>query len=296
MKSVREHIYSKEDIPLVSISCMTFNHVDYIVETLEGFLNQKTSFPIEILIHDDCSLDGTTEIIKEYENKFPLIIKVEYETENQWKKGRKGSVLFNFPRAIGKYIAICEGDDYWTDSFKLEKQIKALEENEEIAISMTKVRGLQDETGLEVKIRELIKPKSDSIYEFKDYLMYRFSQTSSFVLRKSCYNYNILRKYYCGDQAMVLNVALNGKIHYLNEYTSVYRINRKSISFKGDSSKKRESMLKFYNEVNTLTDYKYHKLVKVHLIYHKYFGYLNNNLLQKIFNYLYISALKFNKY
>lgn len=113
--------------PLVSISCITYNHAPYIRQCLDGFIMQKTNFAFEVLIHDDASTDGTTEIIKEYEAKNPNIIKPIYEEENQWAKGRRGSAVFNFPRAKGKYIAICEGDDYWTDPLKLQKQVDFLE-------------------------------------------------------------------------------------------------------------------------------------------------------------------------
>lgn len=116
---------------LVSISCITYNHAPFIRECLDGFIMQKTNFSFEVLIHDDASTDGTTEIIKEYEEKYPDIIKPLYEEENQWIKGRRGSAVFNFPRAKGKYIALCEGDDYWTDPLKLQKQVDFLEANPE---------------------------------------------------------------------------------------------------------------------------------------------------------------------
>lgn len=112
---------------LVSISCVTYNHAPYIRECLDGFMMQQTNFPFEVLIHDDASTDGTTEIIQEYAEKYPDIIKPLYEEENQWVKGRRGSAVFNFPRAQGKYIALCEGDDYWTDPLKLQKQVDFLE-------------------------------------------------------------------------------------------------------------------------------------------------------------------------
>ena len=115
------------EIPLVSISCITYNHEPYIVQALNGFLMQKTTFPFEVLIHDDASTDGTTEIIKGYAQKYPEIIKPLYEEENQWIKGRRGSAEFNFPRARGKYIAFCEGDDYWIDENKLQMQVDFLE-------------------------------------------------------------------------------------------------------------------------------------------------------------------------
>lgn len=114
---------------VVSISCITYNHAPYIRQCLDGFMMQQTNFAFEVLIHDDASTDGTTDIIKEYEAKYPDIIKPIYEEENQWVKGRRGSAVFNFPRAKGKYIALCEGDDYWTDPLKLQKQVAALENN-----------------------------------------------------------------------------------------------------------------------------------------------------------------------
>ncbi|KAF5074569.1 Glycosyl transferase family 2 [anaerobic digester metagenome] len=90
---------------------------------------QKTDFEIEVLIHDDASTDGTIDIIKEYQSRYPEIIKPIFETSNQWIKGRRGSVVFNLPRAKGKYFALCEGDDYWTDPYKLQKQVDYLEAN-----------------------------------------------------------------------------------------------------------------------------------------------------------------------
>ena len=122
--------------PLVSISCITYNHAPFIRECFEGFLMQKTDFEFEILVHDDASNDGTAEIIKEYEQKYPHLFRVIYQTENQYSKGIRGMMArFNFPRARGKYIALCEGDDYWTDPYKLQKQVDFLEGNEDVVVS-----------------------------------------------------------------------------------------------------------------------------------------------------------------
>ena len=120
---------------MVSICSITYNQANYIRKAFDGFIMQKTDFSFEILIHDDASTDGTEEIIREYEAKYPEIIKPIYEKENQWVKGRRGSVVFNFPRAKGKYIALCEGDDYWTDPLKLQKQIDFLEANPNYTLS-----------------------------------------------------------------------------------------------------------------------------------------------------------------
>ena len=107
---------------MVSICCLAYNHEKYIRKTLEGFVNQKTNFNYEILIHDDCSTDNTVNIVEEYRKKYPKLIKPIYQKENQHSKGIKISNVYQFPRAQGKYIAMCEGDDYWTDMNKLQKQ------------------------------------------------------------------------------------------------------------------------------------------------------------------------------
>ena len=122
------------DKPLVSISCITYNHEKYIRDCLDGFMMQKTDFPFEILIHDDASTDRTADIIREYEKNFPNIIKPIYQTENQFSKGLMIGETFNFPRAQGDYIAICEGDDYWNSPDKLQKQIDMFRARPELAM------------------------------------------------------------------------------------------------------------------------------------------------------------------
>ena len=120
--------------PRVSICCLTFNHENYIRQCLDGFMMQQTNFKFEVLIHDDASTDNTATIIREYEQKYPATIKPIYQSENQYSKGVKPSCNFQFPRAKGKYIAMCEGDDYWTDPLKLQKQVDFLEANPDYVI------------------------------------------------------------------------------------------------------------------------------------------------------------------
>ena len=123
-----ENNQTKEQVPLVSILCATFNHVDYIKDCLDGFLMQKVSFPIEIIVRDDASTDGTSEIIRRYEEKHPHLFRNIYESKNQYSKGIKALPVMK-RRARGKYVALCEGDDYWTDPDKLQKQVNFLEKN-----------------------------------------------------------------------------------------------------------------------------------------------------------------------
>lgn len=121
--------------PLVSVCCITYNHASFIRKCLDGFLMQQTDFPIEILIHDDCSTDGTTEIIKEYAAQYPDLIFPLYEEVNQYQQGKATEIdFYNYRRARGKYIAYCEGDDYWTDPLKLQKQVDFMELHPEYSV------------------------------------------------------------------------------------------------------------------------------------------------------------------
>lgn len=115
--------------PLVSVVCDTYNQAPYIRDTLEGFLRQKTDFPIEIIVHDDASTDGTAEIVREYEMKYPELFRCVFRSENMYSRDPKILEHYVFPLARGKYVAICEGDDYWTSPDKLQKQVRYLEEN-----------------------------------------------------------------------------------------------------------------------------------------------------------------------
>lgn len=119
--------------PLVSIDCITYNHKDYIKDALDGFLMQKTNFPFEVLIHDDASTDGTQDILRAYEKKYPGFFNIIYEKENQYQKHQKSwtHLMKNIQgsRYKGKYVAFCEGDDYWTDPNKLQIQANYMEKN-----------------------------------------------------------------------------------------------------------------------------------------------------------------------
>ena len=118
----------------VSIICLTYNQEKYIEQTLKGFLMQKTNFEYEILINDDASTDTTASIIKRYEKKYPDIIKPVYQTENQYSQGNSITLNILLPLASGKYITWCEGDDYWLDEYKLQKQYDYMEAHPECSL------------------------------------------------------------------------------------------------------------------------------------------------------------------
>ena len=123
----------KDNQPLmVTIRCTAYNHEPYIRACLEGFVMQKTNFRFEAIVHDDASTDGTAAIIKEYAEKYPDVIKPILERENQYSKGTLGKIMDEASK--GKYIAFCEGDDYWTDPLKLQKQVDFLESHPDCSL------------------------------------------------------------------------------------------------------------------------------------------------------------------
>ena len=128
----------------VSVYCLAYNHEKYIRSALEGFVNQKTAFRYEVIIHDDCSQDGTADIIRKYAEEYPDIIKPIFETENQYSKGVSIRDIF-LEHANGKYVAFCEGDDYWIDPLKLQKQYDALEEHPECSMSTHTVKCVNED-------------------------------------------------------------------------------------------------------------------------------------------------------
>ena len=119
---ITEQDWPEVTVPLVTIQCVTYNHVNFIRDAIEGFLMQETTFPVEILIHDDASTDGTADIVRVYEAKYPQLIKPIYQAENQYSQGKKASQILR-PLQRGKYIALCEADDYWIIKNKLEMQV-----------------------------------------------------------------------------------------------------------------------------------------------------------------------------
>jgi glycosyltransferase involved in cell wall biosynthesis len=117
--------------PLVAIHCLVYNHEPYLRDCFDGFVMQQTNFPFVAIVHDDASTDNSAAIIREYEEKYPHIFKPIYEKENLYTKGGFLAVNKVMNKAIdasgAKYIAMCEGDDYWNSSLKLQKQVDFLE-------------------------------------------------------------------------------------------------------------------------------------------------------------------------
>jgi glycosyltransferase involved in cell wall biosynthesis len=211
--------------PLVSICCLCYNHEPYIRECLEGFMMQKTNFAFEVLIHDDASTDKSAKIIREYEVKYPDIIKPIYQIENQYSKGVGVTRGFQFPRAKGKYIAMCEGDDYWTDPYKLQKQVDFLEANEEYSFCFHDALIFNQKTA--ESICRIGGRKIDEAVDLKSVIIENNFPTASLVFRNIIDWSNIpewFRKTAKGDYGLVVLLAEKGIGKYIPDVMSVYRL------------------------------------------------------------------------
>ena len=217
-----------DDVPaLLSIVNNTYNHENFISETIEGFLKQKTTFKVEILVHDDASTDNTATIIREYEKKYPELILPIYQTTNQYSQGINPNREFQFPRIKGQYIAICEGDDYWTNPLKLQKQVEFLEQNLSYSLSWCRFKTLNEDTG------EFNNDKNENLFEegdvSVDFDFERFYKgwhigTQTLVYRKSMFDSNIYSIYkYTRDIHVVSHLLQKGKGVCLNFFGAVYR-------------------------------------------------------------------------
>ncbi|MGF7231330.1 glycosyltransferase [Arachidicoccus sp.] len=242
-----------EDI-LVSICCITYNHAHYIGECLDGLLMQQANFKFEILINDDASTDGTSDIIRDYEWKFPDIIKPIYQSVNQYSQGQRGmNIKYNFPRAKGKYIALCEGDDYWTDPLKLQKQVDFLEENIDYGM-------IHSDSHIFFQYKKSLvenwnRHKHYHIPEGKVYellLTDNFIKTCTVIFRASLFTPDEFKKLFTnswaiGDKVLWLHLATRSKLKYLDQSTAVYRINEESASQSNDYKKKAQFNQESFN-------------------------------------------------
>jgi glycosyltransferase involved in cell wall biosynthesis len=230
---------------LVSICCTAYNHAKFISECLDGFLLQKTNFNFEVLIHDDASTDGTQDIIKAYQAKYPNIIKPIFQTDNQYSKGVKPFIKYLFPASQGKYIAMCEGDDYWTDPMKLQKQVDFLEENEDF-VGVFHNTACIDERQLNPKL-EPWRTYDRDIFTARDTIrQLSLFHTSSYCFRNLDFNFSLIvnPKISSGDMMLLGLISKYGKLKLLDKIMSVYRKNDGGVT----SS---ESLIKYHtNRIN----------------------------------------------
>lgn len=213
----------------VSIICITYNHANYIRQTLDSFLMQKTNFKYEILIHDDASTDDTANIVREYEGKYPEIIKPIYQIENQYSKGAPIIAGVLLPKAKGEYVAFCEGDDFWTDENKLQKQIDFLDKNSEYSACVHKFITV-DKSGKQTNMQTFGYYEQAGRYTLKDFETNQLpSQLASLVCRnlfykeETKYPAEFIKNRVQGDVKYFLYLLAHGDIYRMDECYSAYR-------------------------------------------------------------------------
>ena len=211
----------------LTVLCLAYNQAKFIRDCLDGFVMQKTNFPFEVIIHDDASTDGTADIIREYAEQYPDIIKPILQTDNQWSKGVKIGKTYMYPLIRGEYVAMCEGDDYWIDPYKLQKQVDFLDAHPDYSVCFHPVRVTWDDKHIHDYIFPTKKYRfNKTTLELSDLLKHNFIQTNSVVYRwrTECGDLSpdgILP----GDWYIHLLHAQVGKIGFIPDVMAVYRRN-----------------------------------------------------------------------
>lgn len=271
---------------LLSINCITYNHEKYIADAIESFLMQKTNFKYEILIHDDASTDKTAEIIRKYERQYPGLIKPIFQSENQYSKGNgKRIIILNQERALGQYIAFCEGDDYWTDPYKLQKQVEILEGDHSLAASFHKVEEVTTNKKKKGTYIEVPYLKSNNKYDIYDIIRFdgRKIHLSSLVFRKEFFNTSNIPDFFydsvVGDLPMMLILATRGEFYYFSDSMSCTRRDVPNGAsqrlFKGTESfiNSNNKIMECYNRFNEFTEFVYSDYIKEVLTYREFLNY-----------------------
>lgn len=260
---------------LVSVCCTAYNHEKYIRSCLDGFVNQNTNFKYEVIVHDDASTDNTASIIQEYADKYPNIIKPILQKENQYSKGVRITEEYIYPKCNGKYIAFCEGDDYWCDENKLQKQVEVLETHQDYVacVHQTKMVNLRDN-----KCSLFVQHNENSFISVKKF----FHATMPFHLSSLMVKAAIFkeRPSFCfvskqvGDYPNGLYLALKGSIYFINDLMSVYRrFTEGSWSIKNVSKPNPElwkDMITILTLADEYSNFKYHKLIDKKKIGYEY--------------------------
>lgn len=263
---------------MVSVYCLAYNHAKYIRQTLEGFVNQKTNFRYEVIVHDDASKDGTQNIIKEYAEKYPEIFVPILQKENQFSKKINLLSTYIYPEIRGKYVALCEGDDYWTDLYKLQKQVDILESHPECIISTHKVGRIKEdgevlEGSFPAKNLNIV-PGILKQNIFMKYLIVKgyLFHTSSYMYRKELLDIYVEKKpgfisLFSGDYATLCLAASHGSCFFMREEMSKYRVMSQGSWTSRISKDRKAQMLRYEKSIRGLksldeyTEYKYRDII-----------------------------------
>lgn len=263
---------------MVSVLCLVYNQAKYLRKCLDGFVIQETNFNFEILIHDDASTDGSQDIIREYEEKYPDIIKPIYQTENQYSKQILIGKTYLYPRLKGKYVAYCEGDDFWCDEYKLQKQVDFMENHPECHLCLHRVQAINEDGSIasrqhpnfEMDTQVFSTEKLMSLLGQHGYVF----QTSSYmrrtedVLEVSNNPPEFVKICDVGDIVSLMFSGMKGSIYYIDDIMSCYRlgsIGSWSQIMDNDRKKKlkhSQIMVRVFDSFFDYSNHKYDELLK----------------------------------
>ena len=223
---------------LVTVWCLTYNQKDYIKDALDGFVMQQTNFPFEVIVHDDASTDGTTDIIQEYAKNYPDIIKPMIEVDNQWQRGGLKHIIhiMNEQHRRSRYLAFCEGDDYWTDSLKLQRQVDFLNSHSDYSMCFHSAKKKYETDTIAWIDCENIQNQD---YDPTDIFINWTVATASIVCRKEAMDFYATLKHpekiQNYDIFIILSCAMVGKLRGMHEQMSVYRIQGEGLTYNKDA-------------------------------------------------------------
>lgn len=226
--------------PLVSVICDVYNHELYIKDCLEGFINQRTDFNYVVLVHDDASTDNTPLVLANYVKQYPNLFSPVFQNENKYSKGISIWKTFQFPRVKTKYVAFCEGDDYWSDSSKLQKQVDFLETHPDYSMCFHSAKKQYECNTISWLRCENIEDRDYSATEvFVNWIV----PTASILCRSEAIEFRLKmsgdNRLLNGDIALILSSAMIGKIRGMHEQMSVYRVQSSGITYDLNAKKKR---------------------------------------------------------
>ncbi len=264
----------KVENPTVSIICLCYNHEKWLRECLDSLVNQETSFPYEIIIHDDKSLDHSVDILLDYHKKYPEIITLLLQDENQYSRGVKILGRFLFPQVRGKYIAICECDDYYIDTTKLQKQYDFMEAHTDYSLCCHAAMRIDASTHNELSVWDIQGGDRDlSVAEMIRVGGLIMPTNSMFFISDPIKKEGMPEFFYnapVGDTPIMIFLAFKGKTKYMNEVMSAYRVNNPDSAVGRMSSdtlerrkKRSDKALKMYELMDDYSERKYHEHIQI---------------------------------
>jgi glycosyltransferase involved in cell wall biosynthesis len=248
---------------IVSVWTIVYNHEKYIAQAIESVLSQKCNFKIEMIIGEDCSTDNSREIIRQYHEKYPDIIRPIYNTLNV---GAQANAINCINAAKGKYLAILEGDDYWIDDDKLQKQVDFMEQNPDFSACFTKAAVLNE---LGTENRAVYNAVDKDVFTFDDFVVpyFYFIPSPTLLYRSDLHLPGFFAHSITGDIALHLLLAGKGSIKLLPETTAVYRVHSGGLSKSAAFNERLEDAIyALYANIDKYFNYKYHQSLKNSLL------------------------------